>query len=126
MPTISLVLAALAALLHVGFFAMESVLYRRPAVHRAFGVTDDAQVEATAFAMYNQGFYNLFLALGTLVGVVGTASGWEPQGPVLVVFGCLCMLGAAVVLVAGRRSMARAALLQGTLPALALVTAALL
>lgn len=125
-PTISLVLAALAGLLHVGFFLMESVLYRRPAVHRAFGVRTDAEVEATAFAMFNQGFYNLFLAVGTLVGVVGTAADWEPQGPVLVVFGCACMVGAAVVLVAGRPAMARGAAIQGVLPALALLTAAVL
>jgi len=125
-PTLSLVLAALAALLHVGFFAMESVLYRRPAVHRAFGVRSEADVEATAFAMYNQGFYNLFLALGTLVGVVGTAGDWEPQGPTLVVFGCACMVGAALVLVLGRPTLARAAAVQGTLPALALITAAVL
>lgn len=122
MPTVSLVLAALAALLHVGFFLMESVLYRR--VHRAFGVRGE-DVEATAFAMYNQGFYNLFLAAGTLVGVVGTAAGWEPQGPVLVIFGCACMVGAAVVLVGGRPSMVRGAAIQGVAPALALVTAAL-
>jgi putative membrane protein len=124
-PAVSLVLAAVAALMHVGFFAMESLLYRRPAVHRAFGVAD-GDVGATAFAMYNQGFYNLFLAVGTLVGVIGTAQGWEPQGPVLVVFGCLCMLGAAIVLVTGRPALARGALLQGVLPALALLTAAVL
>ena len=48
------------------------VFYRRPAVHRRFGVRTEAEVEATAFGMYNQGFYNLFLAIGTLVGVIGT------------------------------------------------------
>ena len=82
---------------------METVLYRRPAVHRRFGVRSEAEVEATAFGMYNQGFYNLFLGLGTLVGVIGTFADWEPQGPTLVVFGCLFMIGAAVVLVAGAR-----------------------
>jgi len=126
MPTVSLVLAGLAALLHVGFFVMETVLYRRPAVHRRFGVRTEAEVEATAFGMYNQGFYNLFLGLGTLVGVIGTFADWEPQGPTLVVFGCLFMIGAAVVLVAGRPAMARAAAMQGVLPALALLTALVL
>jgi putative membrane protein len=125
-PTISLVLAAAAAVLHVGFFAMESLFYRRPAVHRAFGVRTPEEVEATAFPMYNQGFYNLFLAVGTLVGVVGTASGWEPQGPTLVVFGCACMVGAALVLVTGRPALARGAAIQGVLPALALLTALVL
>jgi putative membrane protein len=123
MPTVSLLLAGLAGLLHVGFFLLESVFYRRPAVHRSFGVRSEAEVEATAFGMLNQGFYNLFLGVGTLVGVVGTVLDWEPQGPTLVVYGCLFMIGAALVLVIARPAMARAAAIQGLLPALALVSA---
>ncbi len=123
MPTVSLVLASLAALLHVWFFVLESVLFRRPMAHRTFGVRDPAEVETLAFPMYNQGFYNLFLAIGTLVGVVGVARDWEPQGTTLVVFCCLCMVAAAVVLVTKRPSMARAAAVQGLLPLLALLAA---
>ena len=122
MPTVSLVLAGLASLLHVYFFWLETVTFRRPSSYRTFGVAE-ADVETVAFSMYNQGFYNLFLALGTLVGVVGSWRGWEPQGSTLVVFGCLFMVGAAVVLVAARPRMARAAAVQGLLPALALVAA---
>lgn len=122
MPTVSLVLAGLASLLHVYFFWLETVTFRRPSSYRTFGVAE-ADVETVAFSMYNQGFYNLFLALGTLVGVVGAWRGWEPQGSTLVVFGCLFMIGAAVVLVAARPRMARAAAVQGLLPALALVAA---
>jgi putative membrane protein len=116
------VLAGLAALLHVYFFWLETVTFRRPSSYRTFGVPE-SDVETVAFSMYNQGFYNLFLALGTLVGVVGAWRGWEPQGSTLVVFGCLFMVGAAVVLVAARPTMLRAALVQGLLPALALVAA---
>jgi putative membrane protein len=123
MATVALVLAALAALLHVGFFWMESLAFRNPAVHRRFGVTDPAEVEVLAFPMLNQGFYNLFLALGTLVGVVGAARDWQPQGSTLVVYGCLFMIGAALVLAVGRPAMARAAVVQGLLPTLALVAA---
>lgn len=123
MPVISLALAGLAALLHMWFFALESVLFRRPFAHRTFGVSDPADVEVLAFPMLNQGFYNLFLALGTLAGVVGVAVGWDPQGSTLVVFGCLFMIGAALVLVVARPRMARAAAIQGVLPLLALVAA---
>lgn len=122
MPTVSLVLAGLAALLHAYFFWLETVTFRRPSSYRTFGVPE-SDVETVAFSMYNQGFYNLFLALGTLVGVVGAWRGWEPQGSTLVVFGCLFMVGAAVVLVAARPTMLRAALVQGLLPALALAAA---
>ena len=126
MPTISLVLAGLASALHVYFFFLESVAFRKPFAHRTFGVRDPAEVEVLAFSMLNQGFYNLFLAIGTFVGVVGAARGWEPQGSTLVVFGCLFMLGAAVVLVVARPAMVRGALVQGLLPLLALLTAWLL
>jgi putative membrane protein len=123
MPTISLVFAGLAALLHVYFFFLESVAFRKPFAHRTFGVSDPAEVELLAFPMLNQGFYNLFLAIGTAVGVVGVARDWEPQGTTLVVFGCLFMVGAALVLVIARPRMARAAAIQGALPLLALLAA---
>ena len=121
MPTVSLVLAGLAALLHVYFFYLESVTFRRPSSYRTFGVRE-ADVETVAFSMLNQGFYNLFLASGTAVGVVGVARDWEPQGTTLVVFGTLFMVGAALVLVIARPRMARAAAIQGVPPLLALAT----
>ncbi|WP_238846588.1 DUF1304 family protein [Nocardia arthritidis] len=71
---------------------------------------------------FNQGFYNLFLAIGTLVGVVlvrsAPAAGWA-----LVVMGCGSMLAAAVVLVAGDRHFVRAAAIQGVFPLLTLLAA---
>jgi putative membrane protein len=69
---------------------------------------------------YNQGFYNLFLAIIALVGVglLGTEH-WV--GSALALAGTGSMLAAAVVLVAHDRSMVRAALMQGTLPALAVL-----
>ncbi len=121
MTNVALVLAGLASVLHLAFFVMESLLFRRPSVHRRFGIRSQQEADAAAFGMYNQGFYNLFLGLGTLVGVIGTAADWRPQGPTLVVYGCLFMVGAAVVLVIGRPSLARAAAVQGVLPALALL-----
>jgi putative membrane protein len=124
-PVISLVLASLAALLHVYFFVLESVAFRKPFAYRAFG-TPKEDVETLSFAMYNQGFYNLFLAVGTFVGVVGVLRDWEPQGTTLVVFCTACMVAAALVLVAKKPSMARAAAIQGLLPLLALVSAWLL
>ena len=124
MPTITLVLAGLAGLLHVYFFVLETVVFRTRGF-RVFGVAK-ADVETVAFSMYNQGFYNLFLGLGVLVGVVGSWRGWDPQGSTLVVYGCLFMVGAALVLVVAKPAMARGAAIQGALPLLALVAAALL
>jgi putative membrane protein len=119
MPAVSLVLMTIAAIVHIGFFLMESVLWMRPVVHRVFGVASIGDAEAMRFALLNQGFYNLFLAAGTLVGV---AIGSDD----LVVFGALFMVGAAVVLVAGDQQLWRGALIQGGLPVVALVLAATL
>jgi putative membrane protein len=121
MPTITLALAGLAGLLHAYFFVLETLVFRSRG-YRVFGVPK-ADVETVAFSMYNQGFYNLFLGLGVLVGVVGSWRGWDPQGSTLVGYGCLFMVGASLVLVAAKPAMARGAAIQGVLPLLALITA---
>ena len=83
MPTLTLALAGLAGVLHIGFFYLESVAFRKPFAHRAFGITNANEVEVLVFPLLNQGFYNLFLALGTLTGVIGTgrAAGPFVSGP---------------------------------------------
>ncbi len=123
MATITLILAGLAGLVHIYIFVLESVAFRRPFAHRTFGITNPAEVELLAFPMLNQGFYNLLLGLGTLVGVIGSARDWDPQGSTLIVFGCLFMVGAAAVLVIARPAMARGAVVQGLFPLLALISA---
>ena len=69
---------------------------------------------------YNQGFYNLFLAIITLVGVA-LLKQRARVGSALALAGTGSMLAAAIVLVTHDRSMVRAALIQGTLPALAVL-----
>ncbi|MDJ0954892.1 MAG: DUF1304 domain-containing protein [Acidimicrobiia bacterium] len=122
MPTISLVLVFLAALLHIGFFVMESLLWRRPTVHRVFGVRSAEDAETMSFAMFNQGFYNLFLAAGALFGVLGSTVLFD-DNDVLVVFCAMFMVGAAVVLVSSNRRLWRGAVVQGALPTIALLIA---
>ncbi len=122
MPTISLVLMTIAGLIHVAFFVIESLLWRRPEVYRVFGIRTAEEAETLSFAMFNQGFYNLFLALGTFFGVAGSAVLFTHEDLVLV-FCALFMVGAAVVLVASNRKLWRGAVVQGALPALALLIA---
>ncbi|KQO47825.1 MULTISPECIES: DUF1304 domain-containing protein [unclassified Frigoribacterium] len=132
MLIVSLVAASLAALLHLYIFVMESFLWTTPRVRATFGITDDAQAEHTKPLAYNQGFYNLFLAIVTIVGVVlvvaggagGAGSAFEASaaGTALLVAGTGSMLAAALVLLFSDRTKARAALTQGALPLVALVT----
>ncbi|MEV0269020.1 DUF1304 domain-containing protein [Hamadaea sp. NPDC050747] len=116
MNLVAVLAAVLAGLLHVLIFAMESLLFRRPEVHRRFR-TAASDVDAVRPWAFNQGFYNLFLGIGAIAGVFvsGTA------GRTLTGFACACMLGAAIVLVAGERRMARAALMQGFFPLVAVI-----
>ncbi|AWB92645.1 DUF1304 domain-containing protein [Aeromicrobium chenweiae] len=125
MTAVALVLAAVAALLHVLIFAMESLRWREPATWRRFGITSQADADTTAPMAYNQGFYNLFLAVGTAVGVVVVAASdsHDTIGWTLIVFACASMLAAALVLISTGASYARAAAIQGVPALLAVVTA---
>lgn len=109
----------LAALLHVYIFVLESFRWSEPSTRKAFGVSEQ---DATALApmAYNQGFYNLFLAIITLVGVALLKTE-HLTGTALALAGTGSMLAAAIVLVTHDRRMMRAALIQGTLPLLAVV-----
>jgi putative membrane protein len=121
MLVIGTVLVALAALLHGYIFLMESVWWTRPATWRRFGVADQAQADATRPMAYNQGFYNLFLGVGAAVGLVLVWAGPADAGRALVCFTTACMALAAVVLTTTGPGYRRAALIQGTLPALGFI-----
>lgn len=121
MNLISQAFAFLAAALHVLIFCMESLWFMRPSVHKRFGAATIADAEARRLFAFNQGFYNLFLAVGIFVGLALLHLGGNViVGQTLVLFSCACMLGAGVVLFlsAGRR-MLRAAVIQGIFPLLA-------
>ena len=64
------VFGSLAALLHVYIFVMESVQWSQPRIWKRFGVPDQRTADATKPMAYNQGFYNLFLAIGAIIGIV--------------------------------------------------------
>jgi putative membrane protein len=122
MPAAMWVAAALAGLIHVLFFCMESLWWTKPAVYRRFRSTE-AQALATKSLAFNQGFYNLFLAAGALGGLALIAAGHRGAGMVLAGWSCASMLGAAVVLAASAPQMMRGALIQG-LPPLAFLAGA--
>ncbi|MCB2412338.1 DUF1304 domain-containing protein [Demequina sp. TTPB684] len=124
MVLVALVLAGLAAALHVYIWAMESLWWTTPRVRATFGTTVE-QAEATRGLAFNQGFYNLFLAAVTVVGIAGYARGSDAVGAALVVAGAGSMAAAALVLVLSDRTKASAAVKQGALPLLALVLLAI-
>ena len=120
MITAGLVLAVLAALLHVYIFVMESLTWTSPRTRRTFGTTPET-AETTKELAFNQGFYNLFLAIVTAIGVAAVLMGARAVGVALVFAGVGSMLAAALVLLLSSPDKARAAITQGTLPLIAVV-----
>ncbi|MEW1961440.1 DUF1304 domain-containing protein [Microbacterium sp. NPDC077644] len=124
MLIVGLLLAALAAAFHVFIFVLESVRWTEPATRKVFGVASEADAEVTKPLAFNQGFYNLFLAIAALLGIVLMLSGQATVGLTLIFTGVGMMLAAALVLVLSNPKMARSALLQGGLPLLAVIALA--
>lgn len=116
MSIVAAVFVALAALLHVYIFLMESVWWTRPATWKRFGVASQAAADTTRPMAYNQGFYNLFLAVGAAIGLLLFFGGEPAAGAALVLFSTGSMVLAATVLTTTGRGYLRAALTQGTLP----------
>lgn len=120
------VLAALAALLHVYIFVMESVTWTSRKTRATFGLSAE-EAESTREMAFNQGFYNLFLAIVTVVGIVllSMGSGMAGAGIALVIAGVGSMFAAALVLFVSSPSKRGAALKQGTIPLVALILLAI-
>jgi len=117
---IGAVFVALAALIHVYIFVLESLRWRRPATWKTFGIRDQSDADVLAPMAYNQGFYNLFLAIGAGVGLILLPS-IEPAGLALIFLAAGSMLAAALVLLLSDSSKLRPALIQGVAPLLGLL-----
>ncbi|NDK91901.1 DUF1304 domain-containing protein [Gordonia desulfuricans] len=120
MAVVALVCAVLAAVLHIYIFVLESVRWTDERTRRTFGTTAE-EAEATREMAFNQGFYNLFLAVVTLVGV-GLWTVSDAVGAALVYAGAGSMLAAGLVLLISSPSKAKAAITQLFFPLLAVVT----
>ena len=121
LAVIGSVLVGLAALLHIYIFVMESVQWSQPATWKRFGVKSQADADVTKPMAFNQGFYNLFLAIGVLTGLVILAAGSAPVGLGMIFLSAGSMVAAALVLVLSSPKLARAAAIQGTLPLLGII-----
>ena len=126
MPLIAQLSALLGAAIHVWFFVLESLLFGRPGVAARFGLRTEEQIAAVRPMAFNQGFYNLFLAIGAIIGVVliwagGADSAGEIAGRALVLFTLGSMVAAALVLLTTGMKYLRPALIQGTLPLIGFV-----
>lgn len=120
------VFAGIAALIHIFIFYLESLAWTGTRARATFGTTKEQASDPSAKALaFNQGFYNLFLAVTVIVGIVLAVCGQQAVGAALVFSSTGSMAAAALVLLLSSRDKARAALKQGIVPTLAVVALAI-
>lgn len=119
-----LVLAGIAALVHIFIFYLESIAWTSARARATFGTTAE-EAETTRGLAFNQGFYNLFLAIAVLLGIVLFAAGQDIVGATLVFTGAGSMALAALVLLISSPDKASAALKQGVIPTLGVIALAI-
>ena len=118
-------LATLSAALHVFIFYLEVFAWDKPVARKIFGPQSKEELTITSFYAYNQGVYNLDLALIAFAGAAFVTT-YTMMGAALVLAGCGSMLLAALALGLKSPRHRAAAVKQGTLPLLTVVCAVLL
>jgi putative membrane protein len=121
----ALVFLGLGVLIHLYIFVLESLRWSAPSTRKIFGIRSQEQANATRPLAFNQGFYNLFLALIVVAGMVVLALGHAAVGAGLMVAGAGAMVLAGIVLLVSSPRLWRAALVQLGPPAVGLFFLAL-
>lgn len=109
------VLIFLATVFHVYVFYLESLTWLTPKTWKTFGLPSQEVAKIIQPMAFNQGFYNLFLALGAGSGLVLLATN-STVAHTLVIFSALSMVGAGAVLFFSVKTSRRAAVIQAGPP----------
>lgn len=125
MIVVGIALGAIAALIHIYIFYLESIAWTGEKARQTFGITSSEEAQTTRSLAFNQGFYNLFLAVSVLVGGAFVAAGSLPIGATLVFTGTASMVLAAAVLFISSPAHRIAALKQGVIPLLSIIALAI-
>lgn len=115
-----MILPLIPALIHLYIFFLESFLWGRKRTNKIFGIRPE-DVAATKPLAFNQGFYNLFLAVAILLGLyLHTGEMTRSMGNTLVIYALASIFAAGLVLLVSKPKLWRGALLQ-MIPALVAV-----
>lgn len=110
----------LAALFHLYVFFLESITWTNPRTWKIFGIANQADADTIKPMAFNQGFYNVFLALGAGIGLVLIPINfWAGFGFIALATGSMFFAG--VVLFFSVKGSRRSALLQAVPPLLGLI-----
>ena len=107
----ALICVGAGVLIHLYIWVMESLTWTSPRTRATFGI-DAAEAAATREMAFNQGFYNLFLAIVAAVGIGFVAAGNRAVGVALIAAGAGSMVLAGVVLLVSSPDKARPAAIQ--------------
>ena len=108
MTVVIWIFALLAAAIHIVVFVFEALLIQRPSIHWGVFKVPSRDVPAIRLWAFGVGFYNLFLGIGMVAGVIAWMAGYESVGKTLVIYLCLVMFFAGVVLfIADRLALSR-------------------
>ncbi|MDH5656601.1 MAG: DUF1304 domain-containing protein [Spirochaetia bacterium] len=110
--------AALSGLIHILFFLLESIFFSNHRVYKNIFQMTEQEMTHTKLIFFNQGFYNLFLAAGTFLGIYDSIKSGTLD---LVLYTSSFMLGASIVLFLSKRKLYKGALLQGLIPLLTIL-----
>ena len=107
MTVVVWVFALLTAAIHILVFCWESLLFHRPGIHQGVFATPTTDVPTVRLWSFNVGFYNLFIGLGLMAGVILWTTGNQTAGRTLVIYLCLFTFLAGIVLFVSVRSTGR-------------------
>ena len=110
------ILILIPAVIHVYIFVLESLFWDRPSTRRMFGLSSD-EAKVTKLFAWNQGFYNLLLAIAITVGWflrhgVPVIENGAIAGNALILYGLVSICIAGIVLFLSTKRLWRSALLQ--------------
>jgi putative membrane protein len=112
----------LSILFHIVAFMLESVFFMNPKVYRQFGLLNKEEATIVKLMAFNQGFYNLFLALGMTLGLTLYINPhYTLIGSGIMIGPGVCMTGAGVILLLSEPKAWHTALVQGIPPLIILV-----
>jgi putative membrane protein len=103
MTVVVWVFALLAAVVHLLVFVWEAFLITRPPVHQGIFRIPASDVAAVRLWAFGVGFYNLFIGLGMIGGVIAWMLGYVAAGRILVVYLLVFMFLSGLVLVVADR-----------------------
>jgi putative membrane protein len=123
MLVVGVILTLLAAGIQVYVFTVESINWTSDRTRSAFGLSP-AEAQSTRLLAFTQGFHNLFLAIGAILGVILLIVGQTTVGATLILASASAMVAAALVLLLSAPRLARVALFQAAPPLFAILCVA--